>query len=283
MSKSILFFGNCQPGAIMECLNLDSSYITHCEYCHMSTLNKMEFTKLIKKYDIIITQPIDNNYRNVDYLNTSYIINNTNGIVIIFNSCYFEFYYPDLKYMKHNNIILGQPIDYHYQYMVDCYKRGDTIENYVKNYINNPDLISKTTLLETATKSIKELRKRDTKIRDEFCKRSNVYFISICDYIEKNYRDKLLFYSMNHPSKYLLQFICENIIILLNIKNSINYTIDPLNTPKCILYKCLEDSVRFKIDYRCRIDSVTLGALTDVFSITKLYYDTYDELNLRDT
>ena len=273
MTKRILFFGNCQPYALLTCLNLDSSYITHYECCYNTTLNKMEFTKLINKHDIIITQPIDKNYRNIDYLNTNYILNNTNGIVIIFNSCYFDFYYPDLKYGYGK-----QPIDYHYQYMVDCYKRGDTIENYVENYVNNPALISKTSLLERATNSINELRKRDTKIREEYCKRSNVYFISISDFIEKNYRDKLLFYSMNHPSKYLFQFICENIITLLNVKNNINYTIDPLNKTKCILYKCLKEAVKFKIN-----DDFITQNLTNVFSITKLYYDVYDQINLKDT
>ena len=171
---------------------------------YLSTLNKKEFTTLIKEQDIIITQCIGHNYRNLDYLNTAYVINNTNAIVIIFNSCYFDFYYPDLKYIKHNNDTLQKSIDYHYQYMIDHYKRGDKIKNYLDNCVNNPDLISQKSLLERATKSINELRNRDTNIRKELCKKSNVYFISISDYIEKNYRERLLFYSMNHPSKYLL-------------------------------------------------------------------------------
>jgi len=278
MVKKILFFGNCQTGQIMKCLNLNESYITYYEQCHLSTLNKKEFTTLINKQDIIITQPIEKNYKNVDYLNTTYVINNTNGIVIIFNSCYFDFYYPDLKYIKHNNTILHEPIDYHYQYMIDHYKRGDTIQNYLDNCVNNPDLISQKSLLERATKSINELRNRDTNIRKEFGKKSNVYFISISDYIEKNYREKLLFYSMNHPSKYLLQFICENIINILNIDNSIIYTIDPLNNPRCILYECVQSAVRFKID-----NDIITNNCTDIFSITKLYFDTYDKINFRNT
>ena len=278
MVKKILFFGNCHTGQIMKCLNLNESYITYYEQCHLSTLNKKEFTTLINKQDIIITQPIEKNYKNVDYLNTTYVINNTNGIVIIFNSCYFDFYYPDLKYIKHNNTILHEPIDYHYQYMIDHYKRGDTIQNYLDNCVNNPDLISQKSLLERATKSINELRNRDTNIRKEFGKKSNVYFISISDYIEKNYREKLLFYSMNHPSKYLLQFICENIINILNIDNSIIYTIDPLNNPRCILYECVQSAVRFKID-----NDIITNNCTDIFSITKLYFDTYDKINFRNT
>ena len=277
MATKILFFGNCQLYAVMKCLNLNKSYITHYEACYLSTLNKENFTTLINKYDIIITQPISKNYRNLDYLNTTYIINNTNAIIIIFNSCYFNFYYPDLKYIKTNNTILKEPIDYHYNYMIDHYKRGDTIQNYINNCVNNTKLISKDSLLKLAHESINELRDRDSEIEKIIMQKKNVYFISITDYIEKNYRDILLFYSMNHPSKYLLQFICENIIKILNINNSINYTIDPLNNPRCILYKCLESVVRFKIT-----NDVITKNLTDAFSITKLYFDTYDKINFKD-
>lgn len=147
MVKKILFFGNCQPLAIMTCLNLDESYITHYLPCHISTINKEEFRTLIKEQDIIITQPISDNYRDLDYLNTTFILNNTNGIVIIFPSCYFKFYYPDLTYMKHNDNILHEPSDYHYQYMIDHYKRDDTIQNYLDKCVNNPEFISQKSLL----------------------------------------------------------------------------------------------------------------------------------------
>ena len=74
----------------------------------------------------------------------------------------------------------------------------------------------------------------------------------------------------------MLQFICESIINILNINNSINYTIDPLNNPKCILYKCVESVVRFKIDK----DYIT-KSFTNKLSITKLYFDTYDKINFK--
>ena len=78
----------------MRCLNLNKSYIIHHVQCLKTKINKKEFTTLINIADIIITQPIQKNYRNLDYLNTDYVVNNTNGIVIIFNSCYFDFLLP---------------------------------------------------------------------------------------------------------------------------------------------------------------------------------------------
>ena len=81
-----------------------------------------------------------------------------------------------------------------------------------------------------------------------------------------------------HPTKYLLQFICENIVNILCIDNSINYFIDPLNSVRCILYKCIERVVRFKLDYDIKTHN-----LTDTFSITKLYFDTYNKINFKFT
>lgn len=112
---------------------------------------------------------------------------------------------------------------------------------------------------------------------EKFCKKKNVHFISICDYIESNYRDELLFYSMNHPSKFLLQFICEKINTILNIDNNIDYSIDPLNKVRCILYKCLESVVTFDINKY----GIITNNVTDPFLITKLYFETYDKINVK--
>ena len=279
MVTKILFFGNCQTTAVMKCLNLNKSYVVSVIECFLSKINKNDFTALIKKQDIIVTQPISNNYRNLDYLNTEYVINNTNAKVIIFNSCYFDFYYPDLKYIKKNNKALHKPIDYHYQNMIDYYKRGETVQKYIDECVNNPNLISNKSLLDRAIfKSINELRNRETNMRKQLSTKSNVHFVSICDYVEKNYRDKLLFYSMNHPTKYLLQFLSENIINISNIDNTINYKIDPLNDPRCILYKCIENVVNFKI-----VNDFKTNNFIDTVSITKLYFDTYNKIKFKET
>ena len=62
----------------------------------------------------------------------------------------------------------------------------------------------------------------------------------------------------------------------LNLKNSINYDIDPLNEPKCILYDCIQNAVNFDISNQ----NVTLSGNNDIFSIVNLYYDTYKSISL---
>ncbi len=168
---NILFYGNCQLFAVLKTLQLDFTAYTifHVE-CWNANLEKQIFTDIIKKCDIIITQPINDNYRNVDYLSTSYIIKNksTKCKLIVFDSCYFNFYYFDLTYQMFNNDVLHKPIDYHYNKIIECYNTKKTVEYYINNFVDNLDLKSSDELNTIAEDSLKELQKRYNKNKEEY-------------------------------------------------------------------------------------------------------------------
>ena len=280
MSKiNILFFGNCQTGSIKHILNLDENkYNIHNIVCHSTDIKKDNFFEIIIKCDIIITQPISDNYREKDYLNTNFIIKNIKKDckLIIFPSCYFTFYYPDLKYFKYNNKLLREPLDYHYDFMIQCYKKNISIENYISNFINNKNLVSIKELENNALESLSKLKNKFFEDTKKYKLNDNIIIIPIHNYIEENYKKKLLFYSMNHPTKYLLQYITEIIILNLKIENTMNYNICPLGNTKCILYKCIQNVVDFDLN-GCNI---LTNNLNSIFEITKLYYDTYEKYKL---
>jgi hypothetical protein len=285
--QTVFFFGNCQLNAILSQLNLDlNNYKIYQELCYSTTISKIDFTNIINQSDIIITQHIGDNYRECDYLNLNYILKNTKDkIIIIMPSCYFNFYYPDLKYIQNDGVILNEPSDYHYQYMIDNFKNNDSIQNYIDNYVNNPNLISKEELLNKANKSINTLKDRVQILKDNLdCINSiynlesqNIYTICIAEFIATNYKDKLLFYSMNHPTKYIINYITEEIINILKIKNNINYNIDILNGTygQCILYKCIQPLVNFDISK----EEIKTQKCTNIYEITKLYYEIYNNLD----
>jgi hypothetical protein len=275
---NILFYGNCQLFAILKTLNLSNNYnIFHVE-CWKEEIKKENFTEIINNCDIIITQIINDNYRDVDYLSTSYIkqYKKPDCKLIIFDSCYFNFYYFDLTYKMFNNDVLHKPIDYHYNKMIECYINGQPPEYYIDNIVNNLNLKTSEELELIALDSLNELHDRHTKNTEKYSG-NNIFFISTYEYIKLNYKNKLLFYSMNHPTKYVIQFICEQIIDILHINNTINYNIDILHNPKCILYKCISKNVNFNIDNQ----SILTQNLTDIYKITQLYYDTYKEIGFK--
>jgi hypothetical protein len=275
----ILFYGNCQTKALLDLLNFSSDYEKISINCYDTKISKTEFTKIIEKSDIIITQPISEHYRNTDYLSTQYIIENRkyNAPIFILDSCYFNFYHFDLTYYKINDEILKKPIDYHYQHLIDCYKNNHSINYYLENYLNNIDLKSKKELEDIAIKNINELENRFNIHKKKYIN-DNIYVISTIDYIKKYYKHKLLFYSMNHPSKYILQNIAEQILNILNLPtNIINYNIDPLDNPKCIIYKCIQKVVYFDINQYTPL----LSNLTNNKDIIQFYFDTYKSIELK--
>jgi hypothetical protein len=273
----ILFYGNCQVGACLKTLNLSNDYEIHNIYC-WHDFDIEYFKNKVMISDIIITQPINDHYKGSDCLSTSYIIKNKKKDckIIIIDSCHFDFYYVDLTYKWFNDGNLQIPIPYHYDKMIECYNNNQSIEYYITNVVNNLDLKTSEELDTCAQNSLNELDRRN-KINNEKYNEENTHLIHTYDYVKENYKNKLLFYSMNHPTKYLIQFICEKIIDILQIQNTINYDIDPLDATKCILYKCISKNVNFDIDDH---NALTLG-ITDVEKITQLYYNTYKEIGYK--
>lgn len=275
---NILFYGTCQSGAMKSILNLGSEYIQHHIQCYSTNISKEDFDKIIKNCDIIITQPVPKNYRDKEYLSTEYLIKNCKKEckIIIYQRQYFNFYYFDTLYKQFNNDTLHRPNDYHYGEMINYYKNNKTIEEYISEVVNNYNFKSKEELDKIAQDSIKYLIEKDKDILREYVISENIKYISIVDFIKDNYKKKLLFYSMNHPTKLLLQLIAEKIIETLNIKNTINYEIDPLNDPKCIIYNCIQNAVEFNISQELPY----LKNKNNVYGISKLYYDVYKEIGL---
>jgi hypothetical protein len=272
----IFFYGNCQLKACLKTLNLLNEYEIYNIDC-WNDFDKDYFTNIIMKSDVIITQPINDNYKGTDCFGTSYVIKNKKKDckLIIMDSCHFDFYYFDLTYKSFNNAPLQLPIPYHYEKMIECYN-ANSVEYYITNVVNNLNLKTSEELDTYAQNSLNELDRRN-KINNEKYNEENTYLIQTYDYIKENYKNKLLFYSMNHPTKYLIQFICEKIIDILHIKNTINYHIDPLDGTKCIMYKCISKNVNFDINDH---NALTLG-ITDVKQIAQLYYNTYNQIGYK--
>jgi hypothetical protein len=160
--------------------------------------------------------------------------------------------------------------------MMECYQNNLSIDYYIENFVNNENLKTSEELEMNAIKSLQELRKRYNK-NTEIYTDKRITIITTYEFIEKTYKNKLLFYSMNHPTKYLMQYICEEIIRILQLPNTINYEVDVLANPRCPLYKCIQKCVNFDIN---EYKPLTLGK-TSIIEITHLYYDTYKEIGFK--
>lgn len=276
----ILLYGNCQINAIYKTFNFNKlEYNITLIHCYSTNILEDDFLQKIKESDIIITQTINDNYREKYYLSTSYIIQNKKKEckMILFDSCYFHFYYFDLTYYSYHNEILHQPIDYHYHHLIQYYKEGKSIDSYINDFVKNENLKTKEELEDIANESLNQLKKRYEFNLSKYSHLDNLYFISIYDFMKDNYKKKLLFYSMNHPTKDVIQYICIKIINILNLKNlNMNEEMDVLDNPRCILYSCISKVVDFDIqEYQ-----PLLFKEKDIYKIAEKYYQTYEELKI---
>jgi len=276
--KNILFYGNCQLEKIKDILCLScENYNLNFIPCFLTNYTDIEFDWIIKNSDIIITQPISDNYRNKYYLSSNYIVNKCkeNAIIIFLNNCHFDFYYFDLFIEKTYK-------NYH-KYMIDSIDGNFDHNYYIKKYVKNIDLKTKSELQEIFDKNISNLK---TRYRDMFkYVKKNTYFINIIPFIEKNYKDKLLFYTFNHPTKYLLQFIALEIINILDLQDTLDYELDYDLDPfshdqRCILYSCIQKIVNFDIKKHSPFINNTSN-ISDIFNSIKEEYtrSTSDTLN----
>lgn len=279
--KNILIYGNCQSYSISQTLNLSNKYYNITMIiCFNTNIIEKDFLKIINNSDIIITQSINNNYRDKYYLSTSYILEHCSKLckVIIYDSCYFNFYHFDLTYKYNKDCIINKPCDYHYTNMIDYYKNNKSKKDYLLNIVNNKNFKSSTELENIANKSIEELKKRYNLNQNKYSKiRNDIYIISTYDFIKDNYKKKLLFYSINHPSKYIFHFICNSILKYLNIESKMNYDVDLLSHLRCIIYKCIQNVVEFDISkYEPKLNN-----LSNNEEIINLYFDKYKEYELK--
>lgn len=275
MNKKILVYGNCQTASLMQVLNLPEIYEVHIIRCFSTQLNKAEFAKIISESDIIIAQAIHDNYRDVDYLSTSYILKHKkpNCKMVLFDVLHFSFYYFDIKNIDSFKI----PTPYHYKSMVEYFKSGHAVDHYITDFVDNKNLKTSEELEIIANDSLNELHKRYIRNTEKYGSDKTVTIVSAYDFIKENYRDKLLFHCRNHPTKDVFQFVSERIVDLLQLPHAIDYNIDPLDYTQCIVYGCVQKNINFKIENKFTVINKNKYSIQEA---VQLYYDAYSKHGL---
>lgn len=250
--------------------------------CWNTSVERSEFLDIVKLADIIITQPIKSNYRNAEHLSTEFVLDNSKkeSKIIIFPSLRLDFYYFDFYYQRlKNNEQLREPGDYHYKSLIHSYKENKPVEYFLSDHVGNKSLKSNEELELIANNSIKELEKREFSMLD-FKKIRECFIINASAYIRKNFKKQLLFYSANHPTKHLFEYVAKNIIEYLDFKEKIKNT-DPLyNNERGILYNCIQNYVEFDVlEHKPYLSKYKIENTKE---IVKKYYEVYDKINLKE-
>lgn len=294
--KKYTTIGNCQSESIIYFLESNNNFKKEYELIKMPKMiheiNCEEDIKnmynIIRNIDLIIIQPISINYKNNENLSTLNILNETREDckIILFPSLYLDFYFLELTYLsyKGTDIIFNDPPHYHDRNIFELtkkYKDYDIVLKKFKEIYENNDKYSINDLENKFNNTINELIKRELhyKLFIPINKNEKSKIITSSEFIKTNFKEKLLFYSMNHPSKYLLQYISNEILNYLDIIiEEYSPNLDPMYGCIPPIYKYMEKFINFKTnDYKIIHIFQQINNIEDYVNI---YYNLYINLNL---
>lgn len=302
--KNFTIIGNCQSDTLSQFLLSNIHFLNIYNYIKIQNIHEINEQQLDILYnstlpllDLIIIQPISENYKNNYKYSTKSILDsvNKNCIKVIFPSLYFDFYHPFLIYLNDiNNNKIGYPFDYHDWNITQIYVKG---REFLDNNIINADDMKKYIIYEYNNK-LYDINILDEKfMHDKLCKNlhnlierensyinyvndsNNLYIIKSSDYILNNYKKHLLFYSMNHPSKYLFHYISNTLLTYLKIPlTEYDNNLDPLKGLVMPVYGVIQKFVDFNIDYYQNFRHYDL-ILNDE-EILEKYINSYNNLDI---
>lgn len=200
--KIIVCFGNCQAMQISRYLQtyLDQSkflILLYSNYDKKFTTD--ETVKAISLADIIIYQPLSHHYKDLSADNIKKIAKKNAKLVS------FPYIYNNGIYSLETDgeKIIGK------ETILKLYKKGYTKEEIIKMR-EKGEINFK--LKKKFKKSLKIMREREKNLD-----------IKITDFIERNYLEKQLFLSHNHPTNIVFNYIFAQLVDILNL-DFINHT-----------------------------------------------------------
>jgi hypothetical protein len=290
---NVLFYGSCNVSRLIEEVNSQASilvkafenYKVTSVLCQETELSQENFLNLIHQQDIIITVPISKEYRNKYYLSTDFILKNKKlkTKVIIFISLHSHFYYFDYGHIYEDNVYIKDPHFLHFKTLFEFYKQDKTEKQFIEECVYNTDFKSYEELDFFANKDIEELSRRQDLLIELKASNENVHVIDVVTFIKNNYKNHQMFYSLNHPSNYLMYFVADEIVKEIGLqRNLINKTVKVFDD-KFLLYACQQKYFNFDI-YERPADFRTLSNNNNITTLEEMishFYNSYKQQKIK--
>lgn len=248
LKQMVLIYGNCHTRVIKECLQqnteFSSQYVIYPWKPIQEIANPAYFkSEVLDWCDIFIHQSIRKENRYGEDYSSDRIISKLNGnarIISIPNLYHLpmhlfpafdegEFYYP----------LIGGILFFRDKILDDLFviEKGN-----IKKIIQKYKLYDKW--------DPDEIQKKYMHFKEIVHEREKQWDIKVSDFIDSNFRDKLLFYDPNHPTSFFLSWIADNILSLLGVEEKNDIIIysemDQFQIP---ISKYIYDFYDIKYDY----------------------------------
>lgn len=222
MKKNCIVYGNCQITPIREYLMSSKSFnniytmmeVPPVHLCNREKGLEKQYMDLLSHCDLFIYQPVSQVFS--PYLSTDYILNELphTCICISFPVSYFTGYYPQnfsgkiISYSEKES----KKLLYADKNIIKLLNEGKSKEEII-SILSDDNFYSFHDVKANLDATLQELRSRE-KILD----------ITLDNFIEQNYKNINLFYTVNHPSYYVTRYLAMKILDKLGLpKNEISH------------------------------------------------------------
>jgi hypothetical protein len=139
-----------------------------------------------------------------------------------------------------------------------CFDESYNVDSY-NNYINYP--IDESIIKNNFNESLKKLKQID-----------DMSDIKIYDYFVENYKTIPMFRDYGHPTKYIFKHMIDQILVKLNIDESIDITDDKLEFGIAVRYNIINENVKRVLGLEYKIDKIY--AFDDLCTEEQYFYFT---------
>ncbi|WP_285164759.1 WcbI family polysaccharide biosynthesis putative acetyltransferase [Shewanella goraebulensis] len=255
--KTFTVLGNCQAAPLADILMRQPSFAAHYQYIKMPKpaymLQQADYESVknvLEQIDLFIHQDISNAFG--PRFNTSHLktLMKPGSETISFPSIYFTGYHPEICYLRHIDKKANEFSDYHDQNLIQRYiEQPETAYEKSNKAINDPTYYSEQFINKNAADSLTELKRREEKLD-----------IRLSDFIEQHWKEELLFFSMNHPSRTVLNELTRRVITKLSLEeNAIIGKFQHLNESSLPIYASVLKHIKVKNCYDLKIKNVPIS------------------------
>lgn len=222
----VVVVGNCQAKALEMMLATNDEFAKRFEFVSFSAVHEIseetvpELHRAVADAAVVIPQKVDDRYRDGIGLGTETLVSMAGAATVVrWPSVYWAGYFPDLFYMRDadGRPVVDGPFDYHDRTILEAYASGLDPAATCR-LLEDPDQPSDA--VAWAANATAELD-----IRGQGCD------VQVTDFIDANFRNELLFYTMNHPANAMLGFVAQEVTNLLGVPGRV----DPLRMPDEVL------------------------------------------------
>jgi hypothetical protein len=246
-------YGSCQAGAIKSILSSCPEFAKQYEYVAVKPFFEMsrgdidEFlTKTCPQLGLFIYMPLLDPH--IKEAKTSNVLNHLGKDChrIVFPRCYMSAYFPDVRQVRNRATggWISAPSPYHNVALMRALASSPeraTAELF-ESEINDVTYYNEKWLHELLKGDLERLACRER----ELLAAGTSHVVVISDFIRENYRKLQLFYTLNHPSRHLLQHICAGILSHLKLPLNYNSSIDPLRNSRSPIYPAVRRTLQLE-------------------------------------